>query len=154
MGLFFEVKTPEDAILLSGYDIAAGQFRDRVAAAMDAVGAKHPSLQALMAEAAQAVRARPLPSEANSDPAALRRLAKSSLRVEMSFGKIKNFAGNDAAFNDAMNIAQQMRAISAETIGQPAYRPLADASLKAVAAIKPDVMKEMGITRGPRAPHP
>lgn len=143
MGLFFDVKTPADKTLLQDYDAAVNTFRNEVSAAMEEVAAAHPSIAKPMRVAAEAVRSRPLPSEANSDAAALKRLTLSSLTVETVFSKLKNHAETQEALDAAMAVTVRMREISKETIGKPEFRPLTDAVLHAVAGMKADVAKEM-----------
>lgn len=143
MGLFFDVQTDADKKLLRDYDAAVGEFRDAVGKAMEEVASAHPSIEKPMRAAADAVRNRPLPSEANSDPEALRRLTLSSLTVETVFSKLKAHADTQEAFDAAMAVTVKMREISKATIGKPEFRPLTDAVLKTVADKKTEVAQEM-----------
>lgn len=138
MGIIFE-KTPAN---LTDYDRAVDAFRTRVADEFEKGAAKHPSLQ----QAADAMRARPLPSEADADKAALARLMQSSITVERVFGQLMQQGGEAA--ETVMGIAQRMKEISAETIGKPEFRPLTSQVLQAVARLK----AENG--HKPKFPHP
>lgn len=138
MGIIFE-KTPAN---LTDYDRAVDAFRTRVADEFEKLAGRHPSLQ----QAADAMRARPLPSEADADKAALKRLMQSSMTVESVFGQLMQQGGEAA--QGVMGIAQRMREISAETIGKPEFRPLTDQVLQAVAKLK----AESG--HKPKFPHP
>jgi hypothetical protein len=143
MGQFFDARTPADRKLLADYDSAVSAFRNEVSDAMEEVADAHPSIAMPMRAAAEAVRSRPLPSEANSDAEAMKRLTMSSLTVETVFSKLKNHAGSQEALDAAMAVTVRMREISKETIGKPEFRPLTDAVLKAVAGMKAEVTKEM-----------
>jgi len=143
MGQFFDVKTPADAKLLQAYDAAVNTFRNEVSAAMLEVAEAHSSIAMPMRAAAEAVKNRPLPSEANSDAEAMKRLAMSSLTVETVFSKLKNHADSQEALDAAMGVTVKMREISKQTIGKPEFRPLTDAVLQVVAGMKSEVAKEM-----------
>jgi hypothetical protein len=143
MGLFFNVRTAADRKLLQDYDAAVETFRAEVSRAMDEAAEKAPSLAKALHTAAEALRARPLPSEANDDPAALRRLALSSLTVETVFSKLQALAASDEDFAAAMTVPARMREIGKETTAKPEFRPLTQAVLRAVAELKPEVARDM-----------
>lgn len=150
MSLFFEIKTEADRKLMADYDAAVSIFRDKVSEAMEQAAVKEPSLRAPMRAAAEAVRQRPLPSEANSDKEALKRLTRSSLIVEGLFAKIGNYAKTQEAFDAVMEVVACMKETGKSTTGKPEFRPLTQAVLKAVAELKDEVSKEMSAKKPPR----
>jgi hypothetical protein len=143
MGTFFDMKTPADRKLLQDYDAAVVTFRDEVSKAMDDAAAKEPSIAPLMKVAAEALRARPLPSEVNASDDALKRLTLSSMTVELAFSKLQSHADSDQAMAAAMGVVTKMREIGKTTTGAPEFRHLTHAVLQAVGEMKPEVQKEM-----------
>jgi len=143
MGLFFDIETPADAKLMKDYDAAVSRFRDEVSQAMEDAAAKEPSIATPMKAAAEALRQRPLPSEANSSEDAMRRLTLSSLTVEAAFGKLQAHADSEQAFSTAMGVVGRMREIGKTTTSAPQFRELTASVMQAVADRKADVAKDM-----------
>lgn len=143
MGTFFDVRTPADQKLLNDYDAAVNRFRDEVSKAMDEAAAKEPSLAIPMHAAAAAMRARPLPSEVNASEDALKRLALSSLTIEMAFSKFQSHADSQEALDTAMGVVAVMREVGKTTTSAPQFRHLTQGVIAAVSEIKPEVVKEM-----------
>ena len=143
MGLFFDITNEADKKLMQEYDAAVGIFRIEVSKAMEDAAMKEPSLAIPLRAAAEALRQRPLPSEANSDPEALRRLTLSSLTVEMAFSKLKIHAATEEAFAEAMSVVVRMREIGGTTISRAEFKPMTQAAIVAVSGMKEQVAKEM-----------
>lgn len=141
MNLFFEAKTDEDRKLLEDYDAAVKIFRARVSSAMEDAAGRTPSLREPMLAAAEAMRLRPLPSEANADSGALRLLALASATVEKIFSVIHLDADTAEARAAIADVARCMKEAGRATTGRPEFQPLTGAVLKAVAEVKKDAVR-------------
>jgi hypothetical protein len=144
MGLFFDINTPEDRKLMDGYDDTVLIFRRDVAKAMEDAAAKAPSIAAPMLAAAEAMRLRPLPSEANNDPTALRRVTLSTMVLEKAFMQAAQLADSDEAMKAMMSVPAAMREIGKVTTSQPQFVPLTQGAQKAMRTLVPQVQAEMG----------
>ncbi len=143
MGTFFDVKTEADKQLLKDYDAAVSRFRDEVSMAMDVASLKEPSIAKPMHAAAEALRARPLPSEVNGSEAALKRLALSSLTIEMAFGQLQNSADGPKALQAGMNVVAKMREVGKTTTSAPQFKDLTQATIQAITRMKAEVQSDM-----------
>lgn len=143
MGIFFKIETEADKALMEGYDQAVLIFRAEVSQAMEEAAHKEPSIAVPLLAAAEALRLRPLPSEVNRDPAALRRLALSSLTIEMMFAKMQVYADSQQALDTVSAVVTQMREIGKQTTARPEFKPLTAAAIAAVSEVKPQLAAEM-----------
>ncbi len=141
MALFFDIKTDDDKKLMQGYDTAVAEFRREVAQAMTDIANETPAAKAALLASAEAIRLRPLPSEVNDSPAALRRLALSGLVSENVFSGL--FLGADTR-GAAAKLAARMREIGKTTTGLPQFAPLTQAVIAVTAAEKLEITEFMG----------
>jgi hypothetical protein len=147
MGLFFDIKTPEDQKLMDAYDQSVLVFRSEVAKAMETAAAKEPSIAEPMLAAAEAMRLRPLPSEANNDRQALKRVTLSAVTLEQAFARAFALADSDDARKAIMGVPAAMREIGKTTTSLPQFAALTQGAQQAMATLKPEVVKEMaGLT--------
>ncbi|MEZ0261489.1 MAG: hypothetical protein ACAH80_10795 [Alphaproteobacteria bacterium] len=143
MGLFFDIKTPEDKKLMDAYDQSVLVFRTEVAKAMEAAAAKEPSIAEPMLAAAEAMRLRPLPSEANSNTDALKRVTLSAVTLEQAFARAFALADSDDARKAIMSVPAAMRDIGKTTTSLPEFAALTQGAQQAMATLKPAVAGEM-----------
>lgn len=143
MGLFFDIKTPEDQKLMDAYDQSVLVFRAEVAKAMEAAAAKEPSIATPMRAAAEAMRLRPLPSEANNDVEALKRVTLSAVTLEHAFASAFQLADSDEARKAIMAVPAAMREIGKTTTSLPQFAALTKGAQDAMATQKPVVTAEM-----------
>ncbi len=143
MGNFFNATSDADRKLMADYDQAVNTFRTEVSRAMEDAGSKNPPLQKLLLTAAEALRLRPLSSEANNSKRDLRRLALSSTIVEKVFSTLHAMGETDNGAMTAFELAAHMKALGKTTTGRPEFRSLTMGAIMAVGDAKAEIAQDI-----------